>query len=337
MAETGNIRIIHGDDHNAIREQVAKIAEKVRETGLGDFNLTILDGKDSSASDFNNAVLAAPFMTDQRVVILNTPLAMAGGRDGNKKFTAMLEEIPETTILYLVIPDAFERKDWVTMGKTHFLRKWVEKNPGKGQMITCQLPAQNQMPGWIMKKAVALGGQFSGPAAGALSAAIGNDTQLAENEVQKLLLFVNYARPVDADDVNELVTGSVSVSIFDMVDSLVSGKSREALRTLHRLMEDEEIPMLFSMIVRQFRLLVQVRAILDKRGSSQTVQSELGQVPFVADKLVRQANAFTAKKLNTIYHRLLEMDHDFKTSGSEPEAAMDLLILDVATIIKSRS
>ena len=336
MAPAANIRILHGDDISAIDEALAKIIEEQKATGLADFNLTTLYGKGLSANDLSTAVLAAPFMTDFRVVILYEPLAMAGGRDGNQKFLSLLAEIPPTTILYPVIKDSIERKDWEKLGKTSFLRKWAEKNPDKAEIVTYRLPAANAMPGWIMKKAVSMGGQFDGSGAAALAAAIGNDTQQAVHEIEKLLLYVDNTRPVDADDVNELVSGVTSVSVFDMVDALVAGNSKVALAKLHQLEETEEIPSLFAMIIRQFRLLVQTRSILDRRGSSQDVQKELGQIPFVADKLCRQASAFTFDKLKTIYNRLLEFDYQFKTSQTDPEAALDLFILDVAQLQKKR-
>ena len=187
-----------------------------------------------------------------------------------------------------------------------------------------------------MKRAAVLGGQFAGPAAAALTAAVGNDTQLAENEIRKLLLYVDYSRPVDADDVNELVTGSTSVSIFDMVDFLATGKSKDALRTLHRLEEDSDPPALFPLIIRQFRLLVQTRDILDRGGNSAAVQQELSVMPFVAEKTCRQAQLFTAPKLKAIYHKLLELDHSLKTSMADDKTAMDLLVLDVAEIIRQK-
>lgn len=331
-----NIHILHGDDINAVDEAVAKLVQEQKDSGFADLNLTVLYGKGLSANDFSNAVLAAPFLTDFRVVILHEGLAMAGGRDGNQKFLKLLEETPETTQLYLVIKDAIERKDWEKLGKTSFLRKWVEKNPGKAEIILYQLPAQNAMPGWIMKKAAAMGGKFDGSGASALAAAIGNDTQGATHEIEKLLLYVGFSRPVDDADVNELVSGVTSVSVFDMVDALVAGNSKIALLKLHQLEETEEIPQLFAMIIRQFRLLIQTRSILDRRGNSQTVQKELGQIPFVADKLCRQASAFTSEKLKTIYASLLEFDYQFKTSGNDPEAALDLFILDVSQLLRKR-
>ena len=123
---------------------------------------------------------------------------MAGGRDGNQKFLKLLEEIPPTTRLYPVIRDTFERRDWEKLGKTSFLRMWAEKNPDKALLTTFQLPAVSAMPAWIRKKAAAMGGKFDGSGAAALAAAIGNDTQAASQEIEKLLLYVDYARPVNS-------------------------------------------------------------------------------------------------------------------------------------------
>ena len=331
-----NIRVIHGNDVDAIDGAVAAIVGEQRDTGLADFNLAVFYGKGLSVNDFNTAVLAAPFMVDHRVVILHEPLSMAGGREGNAKFLKLLEEIPQTTWLYLVIKDGFERRDWEKLPKSSFLRKWAEKNPERALIETYQLPAQAQMPAWIMKKAQKMGGKFDASGASALAAAIGNDTQLAAHEIEKLLLYVDFSREVDAGDVGELVQGVTSVSVFDMVDALAVGNAKTALTRLHQLMETEEIPLIFAMIVRQFRLLVQTRAILDARGSSQTVREELGQVQFVADKLCRQASAFTSEKLKRIYRELLEFDYQFKTSSSEPTAALDLFVLGVADLLKKK-
>lgn len=325
-----HIFILHGNDSEALDGAVDALIREQRESGMADMNLSLLSGKGMSAEAFMNETLAAPFLTDKRVVILTEPLAMAGGREGNQRFLKQLDAIPPTTFIYLVIPDAIERKDWETLSKSNFLRKWADKNPDRVKLTTYSLPSQSQMSPWIMKKATEKGGQFDPSGASALAAAVGNDTRRAAREIDKLLLYVDYARPVDGDDVNELVTGAVPVSVFDMVDAMAVGNAKVALAKMHRLLEEQELPQLFAMIARQFRLLIQTREILDHQGSSAQVQKELGQVPFVADKLTRQARAFSAENLRTIYRSLLELDYGFKSSRGDPLSSMDLFIIDVA-------
>ena len=61
-----------------------------------------------------------------------------------------------------------------------------------------------------------------------------------------------------------------------MVDALGTGNGKKALASLHQLLESDEPFQLFGMVVRQFRLLLQAREIMDARGNAQTVSKELG-------------------------------------------------------------
>lgn len=333
MTESKRIVILFGDDQESISDTLQLVDREQLATGMADLNYSRLDGKNLSDEKFSNAVMAMPFLVARRVVVLQNPLSLAGGKTGNQKFLKLLESIPDSTQLFLVIPDEIERKDWVLMGTSSFLRKWALKNSDTVELLEKRLPTPGSMREWIRKRAVAMGGQIETAAAQALAVQIGNDTREANQALEKLLLYVNYERPVDTMDVQELVSSLASVSVFDMVDALVNGNAKEAFKTLELLMEDQEIPMLFAMIVRQFRLLIQTREILDERGGPAQVKTELNQIPFVADKLCRQASGFSIQQLRDIYSYLVQMDFGFKTSQSDPKAALYVLIADVSLMV----
>ena len=177
MAGNPNIIILHGDDSDAIRAALMEMTAEIKASGMADLNLSVLEAKGLSAEDFSNAVNAVPFISEQRLVILHHPLSMAGGREGNKKLIALLDAIPQTTKLVLVIPDEIERKDWAEVGKTSFLRKWAEKNQDRAVFVTRQLPTLAGMNEWILKRAAAKGGEFEKSAVQAQTGA-------------KLLLFI---------------------------------------------------------------------------------------------------------------------------------------------------
>jgi DNA polymerase-3 subunit delta len=84
------------------------------------------------------------------------------------------------------------------------------------------------------------------------------------------------------------------------------------------------------MIVRQFRLLVQVKALKAKGASSIDVAKALKIHPFPAGKLHRQATHFTVAQLDKVYRHLSETDVEIKTGKIEPELALDLLIAGLA-------
>jgi DNA polymerase-3 subunit delta len=84
------------------------------------------------------------------------------------------------------------------------------------------------------------------------------------------------------------------------------------------------------MVIRQFRLLLQARELLDAGESVTQIQKELGLHEFVAQKVTSQAKRFSLSALESIYHNLLEIDEGAKTSQVPLDLALDLLVVDLA-------
>jgi DNA polymerase-3 subunit delta len=83
------------------------------------------------------------------------------------------------------------------------------------------------------------------------------------------------------------------------------------------------------MVVRQFRLLIQAREILDGRGNQNDVARALGVHPFVAEKAAQQASRFSIESLESIYRKLLTVDEGVKTSQITLDLAMDTLVVEL--------
>ena len=83
------------------------------------------------------------------------------------------------------------------------------------------------------------------------------------------------------------------------------------------------------MVVRQFRLILQAREILDGRGNKDDVARALGVHPFVAEKTTGQAARFSIESLESIYRKLLGIDEMVKTSQITLELAMDTLVVEL--------
>jgi DNA polymerase-3 subunit delta len=83
------------------------------------------------------------------------------------------------------------------------------------------------------------------------------------------------------------------------------------------------------MVVRQFRLLIQAREILDGSGNKEEVARTLGVHPFVAEKTTQQAARFSMESLESIYRRLLHIDEGVKMSQVTLDLAMDTLVVEL--------
>jgi DNA polymerase-3 subunit delta len=94
-------------------------------------------------------------------------------------------------------------------------------------------------------------------------------------------------------------------------------------------LETEDEFSLWGMVVRQFRLLIQAREILDGRGNQNDVARALGVHPFVAEKTTQQATRFSIESLENIYRRLLKIDEGVKTSQVTLDLALDTLVVEL--------
>jgi DNA polymerase-3 subunit delta len=95
------------------------------------------------------------------------------------------------------------------------------------------------------------------------------------------------------------------------------------------LLETEDPFSLWGMVVRQFRLLIQAREILDGRGNKDDVARALGVHPYVAEKTTQQAGRFSMESLESIYRKLLRIDEAAKTGQVTLELALDTLVVEL--------
>ena len=153
-----------------------------------------------------------------------------------------------------------------------------------------------------------------------------DDPRALGNEITKLLTYVNFARPVEFQDVQTLTPAGGEAIIWNMVDAIGQRRGPVAQRELHKLLEGSQPLYILSMIVRQYRLLLLAREMLDERASETQIAAALKQKPYPTGKICAQARKFTLGDLELIYRRLLEYDVEIKTGRIPAEAALDTLV-----------
>jgi DNA polymerase III subunit delta len=319
-----NVYFLFGNDEFAITRKLKEFETDFTDPTSAAMNTARLDARSMSEDDLNNAVNAMPFLAKRRLVLLENSSSKYNNPSARKKFLEFIEKTPETT--RLVIYESVEPKE----ADKHWLMKWAEKNNKLIQTRAFMLPRLRDMTGWIINETKNQVGQIEPRAAEMLKDMVGVDTRQAGMEIAKLLAYVNWARPVTGHDVETVCIVTSQQSVFDFVDALANGNGKSAQHLLHRLLETEDEFSLWGMVIRQFRLLIQAREILDSRGNQNDVARALGVHPFVAEKTTQQAARFSIETLENIYHHLLNIDEGVKTSQITLDLALDSLVVELA-------
>lgn len=334
MAEkTPVVYILHGEDEFGIAQRLADLEKRLGDPANAALNTTRLEGPAFQPEQLLAVAGTMPFLAERRLVILVNPIGRLNTKESQAKFLNQLEKVPATTALIvcedrLLTPERDRRK-----GKWSWLEEWAEAHPERVWIKAYPLPKGADWTRRIQELARKEGGTFSPGAAEALYELTGGDPRLAAQEVQKLLAYVNYSRPVQIDDVMELTANVGQGDIFAMVDALGNRDGRKALGMLRRLLEYQDYFAIFGMVARQFRLLVQARAILDAGGGRDDILRglKLYGKTFLADRMIGQARHFSIGELRLIYHRLLDVDEAVKTSQMSGELALETLVTSLTS------
>jgi len=318
-----NLYFLYGNDEFAIARKLKEFGSDFTDPTSADMNTARLDARTMSDVDLNNAVNAMPFLAKRRLMYLANPSAKYNNAPTRKKFFEYIEKAPDTT--RIVMYESVEPKE----AEKHWLNKWAEKNDKLIQTKAFMLPRLKDMTGWIVNETRNQGGQIEPRAAEILKDMVGVDTRQAGMEISKLLAYVNWARQVKVADVEAVCIVTSQQSVFDFVDALSNGNGKSAQHLLHRLLETEDLFSLWGMVVRQFRLLIQAREILDGRGNKDDVARALGVHPFVAEKTTGQAARYSIESLESIYRKLLKIDEGVKTSQLTLDLALDTLVVEL--------
>ncbi len=101
--------------------------------------------------------------------------------------------------------------------------------------------------------------------------------------------------------------------VFKFVESIVPKNQKEMLPLFEKYCEQEIPEIIFSMVIRQFRLMLNPEQLNS----------------WQKDKIISQIKSFPIKSLRQIYHQLLEIDYQQKT-GQAPldlKGSLELFLL----------
>ncbi len=309
--------LFHGQDTYSQRETLASLLAKEGDADMLSLNTTRLDGRVTLA-ELQGACDAMPFLARVRVVIVHDLFTTGPDKTFMEKLEAYLPNLPQTTRLIFLesqaLPDNHRIIRLANRDKIGFVKRF-------------DVPQGGELERWVRATVEERGGQITPQAAGLLATNVGGDLLALTNEIEKLVLYKGSEAAIGADDVALLSPYAAEDTIFELVDALGGRQANRAAELFQdKINEGAEPFYLFSMFIRQFRLLLQTRYLLDEGERAAGVAEQLKLRPFVADKLVRQARNFSLAQLEQIYRRLLEIDVDAKTGKAELLTALYLLV-----------
>ena len=325
------IYLLRGTDNFSLQERLDGIKDAVGTPDVRDVNIVVLDGKNVTFDEVVANANTVPFLAEKRLVIVEGLLGKfeRGQRtSGNTPLnTGEWEGLPEALETLLTTTDLVFVESKVSISNPLFkLAKMCLKDE------KFDAPHHSELRQWIVNRAHIEGIEIEQRAADTMANSIGSNLWVIVSELRKLALYA-HGRTISHEDIVELVPYEREANIFATADAMIDGRSSVAIKLVNQLLHDGASPQyILSMMARQSRLLILAKEHQAQSATNEEKAERLGLRGFVLNKTLQQAERTSPGRLIQIHGALLKADHLMKTTSTDEELVLDMMIVEIASL-----
>jgi len=296
-----------------LNEIKARFKEKTDPSGI---NISTLEAADFNLEKFNNISSQGGFLVSKRLIVVKNLLAGKPSKDVSTQIKEMLDNFKTSENIFVFWeqgkPDA----------RTELFKALTKE---KKYVQEFSAPAGSQLNAWIKKYLSVKNAEIEPAAMNALIVAVGNDLWKLKNELDKLVAFSN--GKIKTEHIEQVVTDKINENIFELIDAIGKNNKPLALKLLNRELKTSanEIYIL-SMIIRQFRIILQLKSLAEQNLNQTAIASQTGLHPFVVKKTLPLVAKFTIASLQKIYGQLVDLETKFKSTSLPHEPLLALFV-----------
>ena len=302
--------------YQKVKQLRDKFAQEVDQAGL---NITILDGENITLEKFNNAVTQPGFLSAKRLIIIKNIFSLASINSWKEDVITYLNKVTDSSEENYII---FWQEDLPDKDDALFKRLQNFKYAQNFELLDI-----NKLVMWVEQEVGLRQGQITKPAARLLAVNVGNDLWRLAGEIDKLVAYKKDQSIIEAD-IEQMIDGGLEENIFQFTDALMNNNPVQAIKLLQdQLSLGQNEQYLLSMILRQYRLLWQMKILLAQGLSQQQLAQQTKIHPFVIRKLTPALAKYQVTDLQKIYQKLIDLDYQLKSLPLKPELFFDLFII----------
>lgn len=308
--------LLHGQEPYLLQRAAQAVRRAVLCAGNADFNDDQFYGKDATAADIIAAALTLPVFAPRRLVTVKEAQQLPAA-ELDSLLGYLKNPVPETCLLLLADKIDSRRKFYQTFKKIGCV---VEYTP----------LAERDLPRHISSFLDERDCKISADALELFCSMVGPNLHEVHSELDKLLTYLGERTLIDLVDVEAVVSKGRLENIFELGNAVGRGDAAKALSLVKRLMEGGEAPLkVLSLLVRHFRQLWKVRELQAGKASPREIAATASVPFFVVDALIAQGKRFSRNDFRQAYEAFLDTDLAMKSSGSNAEALLENLLLQL--------
>lgn len=298
------IQLFYGDNDFSLSRAVQNVRDKFV-LDHGEHSVRRLDADELSLGDLPQLLQGQSLFSEHFLSIID-------GASSNKALWDQLFELmPNATDADLLLVDPKPDKRTRTF-------KWLQKN---ATVLEFKNLDDRQIRDWLHSEARSVGIELNGETTAFLMHHSGKDQWRLHNDIEKLSLS---GKPITTKLIRDLIDPHPEASVFDLLDSIISGKQQQAIQILSIVSRSEDPYKFLGLLTSQLYALA--LCVHGGGRSSNQIATESGIHPYVAQRMLSLSHSVSKQRLDSMVECVKKCDSRLKSTGAQPWVLLEATI-----------
>lgn len=276
-------------------------------------NYAHYEGKNINVREVIDLAETLPFFAQRRLIVFeDTGFFKSAGAE----LADYIKDMPETTYFIFVENEVDKRS------------KLYKAVKAKGHIVELTTQDEGTLKRWIQGIVRREKKQISDSVILYFLNKVGTDMENIQRELEKVFCYALDRQEITREDIDAVCVTQITNHIFDMVNAVADKNQRRALDLYYDLLALKEPPMrILFLMIRQYRILFQVKGLLKQGYGKKEIASKAGLHPFAAGKYMDQAKKFRMSELRAVMEDGADIEQRVKTGLLTDNLAVELFIV----------
>lgn len=305
-----------GEDSYNIDVVLKNILAKTTPFITSDFDKETVYGENRNFSDVVSLAQAFPFGSEKKIIIFKQ-----AEKPKDKKELIRYAESPSDFTILVCIHEGIisnpEAEPYSTLLKQGFL---FEAKELKGKHLV----------DWLITDIESKGKEISDENAALMVEMVGENKQLLELQLDKIILFIGDQKEISLEAITSLSTKLKEFSIFDLQNAIGNKNKELALTYAFNLLEKGNEPiMIIAMLTKYFTGLAKIPEILSLKLNEYQAARIVGTHPYYYKDYLSSRKNYSNSDIVEAFRALLKADLTIKTTQTDEKTIVSMLIAEI--------
>lgn len=313
--KTGNFKpvyLLYGEEAYLKKQYRDRITKAIFPDG-DTVNYAYYEGKGINPGELIDLAETMPFFAKRRLIVVENSGFF---KNATPDLADYIKTMPDTACFLFVENEADKR------GKMYKAVK------SKGRVVEMARQDEKTLLYWVAGNVKKEGYKIKEQTARYLLSTTGTDMENLEKELEKLFAYTLDEKEITPAAIDEICTAQISNKIFEMVEAVAAKHQKKAMDLYYDLLALKEPPMrILYLLSRQFKQLMEVKALCIKGMDKSQIAKTVGIHPFVAGKYMSRCRSFGLEELRSIMEDAADTEQLVKTGRLSDVMSVELFIV----------